>query len=307
MTKRRIAVLALLIALPTPLGLAATATRARSQVTPVGLAPFSFTVAGDMRAETGPGKFPAVLSAIRESGGPGSFLVVPGDIDPAEGAARAIALGLGEDFPWYPVVGNHDAESRRDLEWIRQRFPALPGVARRGPPPCADTTYSFDRGSAHVVVLNVYCDARGDARTDGDISPELQAWLAADLDANRLPWVFVFGHEPAFPQPDATWGTRRHVGDSLDKYPAHRDAFWQLLAERRVTAYIHGHAHQYSRLLRDGVWQIDAGIAAGTGRQDTFLRVAVDAGRVTFAAWRSLGTGQFRKVDEWQVARPAAP
>jgi hypothetical protein len=258
-----------------------------------------------MRAATGPGQFPAVLAAIAESGGPGAFLVVPGDIDPAEKTAGAIARALGDDFPWYPVVGNHDAQSRRDLAWIRGRFPSLPGVARRGPPPCPDTTYSFDRADAHFVVLNVYCDGGGDAGTDGDVSPELYAWLAADLADNRRPWVFVFGHEPAFPQPDATWGTSRHVGDSLDKYPARRDAFWALLSARRVTAFIHGHAHRYSRVLRDGVWHVDAGIAEGAGRHDTFLRVTVDAERSTFASWRSLAEGRFRKVDEWQVLRPA--
>jgi hypothetical protein len=260
-----------------------------------------------MRDATNAGEFPAVLAAIRESGGPGAFLVVPGDLDPAEKTTRAIARALGEEFPWYPVVGNHDVESRRDLSWIRNRFPSLPGVARRGPAPCFDTTYSFDRGDAHFVVLNVYCDGDGDARTDGDISPELYRWLAADLAENHRPWVFVFGHEPAFPQPDATWGTQRHVGDSLDKYPTRRDAFWELLASRRVTAYVHGHAHQYARLLRSGVWQIDAGIAQGVGKHDTFLRVTVDAERVTFVSWRSLGEGRFRKVDEWQAVRPATP
>jgi hypothetical protein len=301
------ALLALLFALPSPSHTAEPRADSAAPLKAGGGAPFSFTIAGDMRDATGTGEFPAVLAAIGDSGGPGAFLVVPGDIDPAEKTTRAIAHAFGEEFPWYPVVGNHDVESRRDLAWIKNRFPALPGVARRGPRPCSDTTYSFDRGDAHFVVLNVYCDSAGEARTDGDISPELYRWLAADLGDNHRPWVFVFGHEPAFPQPDATWGTQRHVGNSLDKYPTRRDAFWELLASRRVTAYVHGHAHQYARFLRNGVWQIDAGIAQGAGTHDTFLRVTVEAGRVTFASWRSLGEGLFRKVDEWQAARPATP
>jgi hypothetical protein len=256
-----------------------------------------------MRDATNAGGFPVVLASIQESGGPGAFLVVPGDLDPAEKTGRVIAKVFGEKFPWYPVVGNHDVRSQPDLAWIRGRFPSLPGVERRGPAPCPDTTYSFDRGDAHFVVLNVYCDSVGEASTGGDISSELYRWLAVDLADNRRPWVFVFGHEPAFPQPDATWGTRRHVGDSLDMYPTRRDAFWGLLALRRVTAYVHGHDHQYSRLLRSGVWQIDAGIAQGAGKYDTFLRVTVDAERVTFASWRSLGEGRFQKVDEWQAVR----
>ena len=301
------ALLALLLAPPSPVRSSGAPVAPEAQAAADGNTPFSFTVAGDMRDATEAGQFPAVLAAMLESGGPGAFLVIPGDSDPAEKTDRALARTLGAGFPWYPVVGNHDAESRRDLAWIRDRFPSLPGVARRGPPPCPETTYSFDRGEAHFVVLNVYCDGGGDARTDGDISPELYRWLAADLADNHRPWVFVFGHEPAFPQPDAKWGTLRHVGDSLDKYPARRDAFWALLSDRRVTAYIHGHAHQFSRLLRDGVWQVDAGIAAGTGKHDTFLRVTVDVESVTFASWRSLGEGRFRKVDEWQVVRPATP
>jgi hypothetical protein len=299
--------LVLLFALPSPSRPSGSPADSDAPLAAGKGAAFSFAVAGDMREATDVGQFPAVLTAIRESGGPGAFLVVSGDIDPAEKTGFEIARALGEEFPWYPVIGNHEASSRRDLEWIRNRFPSLPGVARRGPTPCPDTTYSFNRGEAHFVVLNVYCDSGGEAHTDGDISSELYRWLAADLADNDRPWVFVFGHEPAFPQPDATWGTRRHVGDSLDKYPDRRDAFWELLASRRVTAYLHGHTHQYARLLRSGVWQIDAGIARGAGTHDTFLRVTVDAERATFASWRSLGEGRFRKLDEWQAVRPQPP
>jgi hypothetical protein len=48
-------------------------------------------------------------------------------------------------------------------------------------------------------------------------------------------------------------------------------------------------------------------MAQGAGEYDTFLQVAFDAERVTFASWRSLGEGRFQKVDEWQVVRPVTP
>ena len=78
------------------------------------------------------------------------------------------------------------------------------------------------------MVLNVYwsgqADVGSDTATGGRIVPELLEWLRADLAKNTKPFIFVFGHEPAFVPNDM-----RHYGDSLDAQTEDRDAFWSLL------------------------------------------------------------------------------
>ena len=105
---------------------------------------------------------------------------------------------------------------------------------RPGPEPCAETTFSFDYDMAHMVILNLYCDTSGDYATSGDIPDLLYEWLKEDLAATQQPIRFVVGHEPAYPQPDAATGRMRHLGDSLDQSPEHRDRFWDLLVEHQV-------------------------------------------------------------------------
>ncbi|RME34971.1 MAG: hypothetical protein D6793_07895 [Thermoflexia bacterium] len=257
-----------------------------------------------MRIYAGPGPydsprfFRGACEAIAALGGV-VFMVSPGDVDPPAGVLWTITTTLGTDFQWYPAVGNHEVETPEDMEWLRSYDY---GPVYLGPPGCPTTTYSFDYGNAHFVVLNVYCDERGDAVTDGDISDHLYGWLAADLAATKQPHIFVFGHEPAFLQPDALTGRVRHIGDSLDAHPAHRDRFWQLLRDRGVWGYICGHTHNYSAVQMDGVWQLDAGHARGmgdTGAPSTFLIVRVKGSEVTFEVYRDdMQGGPYRLVEK---------
>ena len=143
-------------------------------------------------------------------------------------------------------------------------------------------------------MLNEYCDETGAAALDGDVSDHLYAWLAADLQANTQPYIFVAGHEPAFVQPDMDNGRLRHVGDSLDQHPAHRDRFWSLLQAEGVTAYLCGHTHNFSAVDLGGVWQIDAGHARGlgdTGAPSTFIRIELLPGLVRYLAYRDDSAG----------------
>jgi hypothetical protein len=200
------------------------------------------------------------------------------------------------------VVGNHElpglgseAYYGANMDWLRSYDY---GTVNAGPSGCSETTYSFDYSNAHFVVLNEYCDAGGDTVTDGDIPDHLYNWLVADLAATSQPFVFVTGHEPAYPQPDADNGRARHMADSLNQYPANRDRFWDLLVAEGVTAYICGHTHNYSAVRidengvigGDGVWQIDAGHARGRGdpgARSTFVRVTVDTDHVTYEVYRT--------------------
>jgi hypothetical protein len=266
--------------------------------------PFTFVITADMRYFAGPGYdsstyFRGVVEAIDGLGG-GAFMVSPGDIDPPADVLWTITRTLGITTTWYPVIGNHELpglghESYRgaNVDWLNS-FDY--GAVNPGPMGCPTTTYSFDYGNAHFVMLNEYCDSTDDDVRNGDVSAHLYNWLAGDLSDTDKAHTFVFGHEPAYPQPDADNGRLRHLGDSLDQYPANRDRFWSLLQDEGVLAYFCGHTHNYSAVNVDGVWQVDAGHARGagdTGAPSTFVVVHVDGGTVIFDAYRDEHDGSY--------------
>ena len=265
---------------------------------------FSFFVAADMREFSGPGIydrpqfFRGACEAMAELGS-GAFMVSPGDVDPPADVYWTIREYLGEDHLWFPVAGNHETETPEDMEWLRSynydpNGPAPPNIARWGSPGCQETNYSFDYGGSHFVMVNQYCDGVSDTATDGDVGDALYRWLEEDLATTDKEHVFVFGHEPAFPQADADNGRERHMGDSLNQHPKNRDRFWRLLSDSGVTAYFCGHTHNYSAIQLDGVWQIDVGHSRGmgdTGARSTFVLVHVDHERVTWETYRDDGNG----------------
>lgn len=233
---------------------------------------FSFVVTSDMSHYSDkeyfnyPNFFAALLGYVKQFG-PGDFMVSTGDVIPAEGTSWTVHQVLGEDYPWFPLPGNHDFGTA-DIKFLQNYAfdfdgPGKPALVRWGPEPCSRTTYSFDYMNAHFVALNVYCNAEAPWGIDGSISDTLYDWLLVDLEATDKEHIFIFGHEPAFPQSDQKTGQARHLDDSLNQYPEARDRFWALLGEFNVLAYIHGHTHTYSAVQIDGVWQLDAGQAMG--------------------------------------------
>src|SRR5262249_15656540 len=151
--------------------------------------------------------------------------------DPPQQTRAKIDKVFGDSFPWYPVVGNHDLDS---LPFLRSYFrKRLAETVNTGPDGTRETTYSFDAGEVHISVLDVSWN--GHATPDSDrqrgekVVPASRDWLAKDLAASKKTWKLVFAHEPAFPKPDQDWHDDRHVGQSLDKNPAERDALWSVL------------------------------------------------------------------------------
>ncbi|MCK4343068.1 MAG: metallophosphoesterase [Phycisphaerae bacterium] len=262
---------------------------------------FHFDIAADMRNFTppeypGPRYFGGVCAALRELG-PGAFMVIPGDLDPPQRVRTTLDVTLGPDYVWYPVVGNHELDRPEYMSYLRTINAGgkkLPGIVRAGPPGAVETCYSFDYQHAHFVVINQYFDGRSDAVPGGDISDALYDWLAADLAANRKPFVFVFGHEPSVSLPDLTNGRVRHRGNSLDQYPRHNHRFWTLLRRHEVVAYFCGHSHNTSVAKINGVWQLDTGHARGlgdSGAPSTFLKVYVEPDAVKCRLYRDDAQG----------------
>ena len=227
-----------------------------------------FIVAADMRnfahADKGTTHFSGACEAI-EAVGKGSFMISPGDLDvyPPAAVRELIDSTLGEEYPWYAVLGNHDPESPSTMEYLRKYSLTVPNVVNRGPEGCEETTYSFDWGDAHFVVVNQYFDGERDWGLKGEMVPELMEWLEADLAATAKDRIFVFGHEPIMPMPDMDNGRIRHQGDSLDEDPENAFAFHQLLLRYGVDAYFCGHTHNTSFAKLNGLWQLDPGHARG--------------------------------------------
>ena len=233
-------------------------------------------------------------------------MVTPGDIDPPSNVLWTITRTLGMTYTWYPVIGNHElpgagqeVEYGANLAWLN-RYDY--GQVNAGPSGCPTTTYSFDYGHAHFVMLNEYCDSGGDDVTTGDVPDHVYHWLVSDLASTEKAYVFVFGHEPAYPQPDADNGRVRHVGDSLDQYPQRRDRFWELLRQTGVVAYICGHTHNYSVVRVKGVWQLDVGHARGlgdTGARSTFAVIEVGKEFAKYRVYRDdAGGGSYTCMHE---------
>ncbi|MBT3179323.1 MAG: hypothetical protein HOB40_01700 [Candidatus Marinimicrobia bacterium] len=231
---------------------------------------FSFILAADWRDKAtekynSNEYFLGALNAI-EKVGKGSFMISPGDLEPASSSANLIAKILGKDYPWYPIVGNHELEDPQTMVFLRElnkNGNSLPNIVKIGPAGCEETTYSFDYGDFHFVVLNEYFDGKSDTGTDGNVVDVLLSWLEDDLSETTKKHIIVAGHEPIISIPDLNNGRQRHVGDALDQYPKQSFKFHQLMMKYDVLAYLHGHTHSTSYTKINGLWQIDCGHARG--------------------------------------------
>ncbi|MFC1693502.1 metallophosphoesterase family protein [Candidatus Latescibacterota bacterium] len=270
---------------------------------------FSFIVTCDMREFAGPKYqtsryFLGTCEAIRDAG-KGDFMISPGDVDPPEDVFAVIKKVLGAEYLWYPAVGNHEAETLEDMEWLREWGSRdIPNLVRRGPENGEETNYSFDYGSAHFVVINQYYDGTydyyrdnfiySDTGTNGDVCDALFDWLKEDLEANDKSIVFVIGHEPFISIPDVDRGRIRHLGDSLNEHLKNSHRFQCLLRKHNITAYICGHTHNCSYSKINDLWQLDAGHCRGIGDKNTpstFLKINVSGNSCSVDIYRDDSNG----------------
>lgn len=105
------------------------------------------------------------------------------------------------------------------------------GLLDSGPEGEEYLTYSFVHNNAFFVGIDEYAEPHAH-RVD-------QEWLDAQLANNSQPYVFVFGHEPAF--------KINHL-DCLDTYPEDRDEFWDSIGDAGCRIYFCGHDHSYNRM-----------------------------------------------------------
>ncbi|NPA36365.1 MAG: metallophosphoesterase [Chlorobi bacterium] len=257
--------------------------------------------------------------------GPGDFIIVAGDMDPFSRVRTAIRDVMGSDYGFYPVMGNHDVggtnNHRNDFpennwqnafEIIKYNRDSLKGIVNFGPDQASPelsstyekdgkvyvsfydsigingakyTSYSFDHGNSHFVVLDEYATNNWGERGNGRIWPELFLWLKNDLESTDKENVFVFGHEPV-------WS---HA--SLDTVPVSKKEFWNLLKNNNVIAYFCGHHHDYSAVRYQGVWEIRPSCGYEYVDKTHYSVISVDGNSVTLKTYR-LESGGFALADE---------
>ena len=140
--------------------------------------------------------------------------------------------------PVFPTLGNHDYMTDNGAPYL-QVF-SLP---ENGAPEGLERWYSYDWGDVHFVALDTIA-----------LGPAQLEWLDADLAANELPWVIVYGHYPPY-------SSGRHGSD----LPT-REALAPIFERHRVPVYLAGHEHNYERTVPiDGtVYMVTGGGGKGT-------------------------------------------
>ncbi|MBI9071017.1 MAG: metallophosphoesterase [Melioribacteraceae bacterium] len=260
---------------------------------------FSFEVTADMRrfAKTeyqNSQYFLGALEAIKKIGH-GKFMISPGDIDPPWFVCNLINQTFGDGYLWYPVIGNHDSETPKDMHWLRDYCKQhIQNLTRKGPTNCTETTYSFDYKNVHFAVINEHFDNNSDVGSKGDICDSTFCWLKKDLAKSKEPIKLVIGNEPMVSLPDYDNGRHRHKGDNLDAHPENSHRFQQLLKDNNVLAYLCGHTRNFSFGNINGITQIDAGHSRGIGDKgapSTFLKFHVFKDHLTFDVYRDDSNG----------------
>jgi 3',5'-cyclic AMP phosphodiesterase CpdA len=221
-------------------------------VTRICFADFKFAVIGDTRANDEDGINTDVLGNLMEAikSEKVNFIVFVGDIitgtvhsdEHTRRLKKWKKFTAGYGMPVYPAIGNHEIESEMSEDIFKSVF-ALP---RNGPQDLKEIVYSFNYRNSHFVVIdtNRYNNFH-------ELGTEQMEWIERDLKNNSKRTIFVFGHEPAYP--------KKHVNDSLDRFPAIRDELWALFKMYDVMAYFCGHDHLYDRSLYEGVHQVITG------------------------------------------------
>lgn len=266
---------------------------------------FSFVLTADMRNFAGDNKnyYRGACEAIKQLDSI-QFIISPGDIDPPDSVYYTMQKYIRHDIIWYPVVGNHEAETASEMDWLRnfnKDGNTLPYIVNKGPLASVETTFSFDYGNTHFVVLNEYANDTCDDCTSGDVPDVLYNWLKDDLQKTKQKNILVIGHEPAYPLPDVENQRYRHTDDCLNQYPKNRDRFVKLLQEYKVIGYIVGHTHNYSVAKINKLWHMDVGHARGTGdkgARSTFVKIDVSKNQLSYQTYRlNYETGKYEISD----------
>jgi hypothetical protein len=156
-------------------------------------------------------------------------------------------------IPLYIVRGNHEDGPGTTIAPLLDAYLATvaSGMPANGPPGEEKLTYSFTHKGAKFVLNDNYIAHNGKKETVN------QSWVSGQLTQDTRPFMFVFGHSPAY----AVVNDTTEDVSAIDVHSEERDIFWTSLVDNHVSAYFCGHAHLYVRGESRGVLQIVSGNA----------------------------------------------
>jgi hypothetical protein len=157
----------------------------------------------------------------------------------------------GTGIPLYVMRGNHEDGPPWNVTPLLDNYLATvaTGMPTNGPPDEKKLTYSFTHNDAKFIVTDDYIAHNGLKETVN------QTWVDGQLIQDTRPFMFVFGHSPAY----MVENDPEDKDFALAVHPAQRDLLWESLVKNNVTAYFSGHTHMYVRAEYQGVQQIVSG------------------------------------------------
>lgn len=187
-----------------------------------------------------------ILNEVKKLSPQPEFAIMPGDLTDGSKSYSGIKSQLDyfkqiitQFYPvlfFYPGIGNHEMKAGKNGEKaFSETFSEFSANFLEG---YNKTSYYFDAGDTRLFMLN--SDHPGEKHK---ITGKQLDWLKSNIDQAKTYNIFLL-HEPPYP-------TGAEAGNSLDKYPASRDAFWDVVDDTSSTVVFCGHEHNYSRRLVD--------------------------------------------------------
>ncbi len=149
--------------------------------------------------------------------------------------------GILYSRPYFSSLGNHDYNN--SVQNLPQAYlssfdyPVMEGM----PVEDRERYYSFDVGSAHIVILDSMKFTGVDASQVSARMAEMLTWLNHDLQTSNQTWKLVFFHHSVFSNgAHGTWGDVRENRSM-------RQNLLPVLQQNGVQLVMYGHDHMYQR------------------------------------------------------------
>lgn len=252
--------------------------------------------------------FAALNKIIRQLNPPPEFICFPGDeirgLTADEAALRCQwAYWFQQEMAWldqtqiplYHTTGNHTAYDSLSERVFQEVMAHLP---QNGPPGQKGLSYWLRRDDLLLIFVNTMGTGLGG---EGRVET---TWLAQTLAANAdASYKLVIGHHPVFPINGFSGPGQREI------FPENGQAFWQVLVQHQVTAYLCSHLLAFDVQAHDGVLQI---LTAGAGtpylmppetEYHHLVQMALDATGLRYQVLDT--TGRIREWLRWPMPLPS--